>query len=171
MLINKTTSDALLVDSLVVLDSNGKPIKNVTEFDTDTRSASLSVGGPVTATSFCFVTSEGDRDALIALLSSDLQFLVSIGKKFSPKKAMDDTASPDDFLVINTFRHPLRPVVAQCTNCSTRFLVHIDQDDNLWDANKINPTDAFNTLTQVSASGLTCDNCSESVELLDENPW
>lgn len=171
MIINKTTSDELLVDSLVAIDSNGKPIKNVTEFNTDTRLATLGGGGTEAATSFIFSTAPENVESLMALLDEDLKPLVSVNKKFTAKKAMDDVAAPDNYLIINTFPAPLRPYAATCTNCSTKFLIYVDENNNLWTAIRSNPVDNFETLTQIDDSSLTCDNCSQAVAVYDENPW
>ncbi len=169
MIINKTTSDALLVASLVVNDNNGKPLKNVTEYDTDTRVATLSAGGPATGTSFSFaVGSEDDFVSLTAMLSADLKTLVAYTKSHGAKKAMDDVVSPDDYLV---FRGILTQQMVECTNCSTRFLIHVDDEGDLWSTNKPQAPDVFETLTSVDDASLTCDNCSNDVALYDENPW
>jgi len=170
MIINKATSDALLVESLSVLEANGKPVKNVTVFDTSTREATLSEGGPITAASFLFTTEAENIEELLGLLDEDLKPLVAVNKKFTSKKAMDSAASPDEYLLINTFESHLRPYIATCTNCSTSFLVYLDADDNIWDADRVNNGDTFKTLTQVSGSELTCDNCSSGVSICDRNP-
>ena len=172
MIINKTTSNALLVNSLVVLDPNEKPVKGVVEFDTDTRTATLTVGGPVVAASFIFVvSSEEDLGSTSDLLDADLQPLVALNKKHSAKKAMDETASPDDYLTISTFHQTLQLHMAQCTNCSTRFIIYLDDERNLWSARRTNSSDVFETATLVDDESLTCDNCSEPVALCDRNIW
>lgn len=173
MVINKTTSNALLVSTLVVYDSTGKPVKDVTEFDTDTLKATLGVGGPVTAGSFMFMaTSDEDLASLYGLLDSALEPHVTMsGKKYKAKKAMSDIVTPDDYLTFNAFNSPLQLHIATCTNCSTKFLLFLDGDGELWTGEKVGGGDTFQTLTQVDETGLTCDSCSNNVAMFDVNPW
>ncbi len=171
MIINKTTSNTLLVSTLVVTGVNNEPVKNVTEFNTDTLETTLEVGGMLTATSFMFVaTNVTDESNLHGLLNEDLvPRIVMNDKEYRVKKAMDNVSSPDNYLMFRSFIPTLRIVVATCTNCNTKFLLYIDEAGELWVANKINAGDTFETLTQVNETGLTCDNCNVDVALYDEN--
>jgi len=174
MIVNKSTSDALLVSTLVVLDTNGKSIGKVTEFDTETKETTLEVGGPVTALSYLFCAdTEEDQDTLIGMLDdiTALSVTVSGGKKYKAKKSMDDSVHPDDYLVFNTHATTLQMYIATCTNCSTNFLIFMADEGNIWNGEKVGGGDTFQTMTQLDETGLTCDNCTNAVAMLDENPW
>lgn len=174
MIINKSTSNELLADTLVVLGSAGLPIKKVIEFDTQSLLTTLSAGDPITATSFLFNASTiEDQNDLRELLDDEFEprIIMNRGKKYKAKKAMTDVISSDDYLVFNSSEPSLQMNTATCTNCSTLFLLYLNSaTGELWSA-AAETGDTFQTLTQVSEVGLTCDNCGNEIVLLDENPW
>jgi len=183
MIINKATSDAVLVDALVVLEPNGKPVKNITAFNTETMEATLSAGGPVTAASYRFeASSVEDRDAILALIDAaypvtiedghavyqpnDPRFDLTYKTKFRGKKGMKDADSlPDNVLQLSTGKLSVTSMV--CSNCSTCFLVYVANDKSIWSAARVKAGDKFDTLTEVDTSTLTCDNCDEAVSIYD----
>ena len=187
MIINKTTSDSLLVESLVVRGTTGGYLTGITEFDTDKMEAVPSGGGTVSASSYWFSTSsEEDMDSLFALIpevDEDVpneeggtdQVQVKDGAaqhirppgKFTGKKAMDDTdTSPSDYHEIIS---PLAPVLVKCSNCSTQFVVYLTDDEKVFETERANASDKHLTATEIAdPTNYTCDNCSNTVALLRE---
>jgi hypothetical protein len=186
MIINKTTSDALLVNSLVVRGTTGGYLTGVTEFDTDTMEATVS-GSPEDASSYWFsASSEEDMGSLLALIPDvDEDVPVDGGGtetiqakdgaaqhirppgKFTGKKAMDDTdTSPSDYHEIISL---LVPVLVECSNCSTHFIVYLTDDEKVYETERANASDKYLTATEIVDPGsYACDNCSNTVALLRE---
>jgi len=188
MIINKMTSPEPLVNSLVVLTTNSRPLKNIVTFNTETREATFSSGDPIVADLFFFETSSSsDYNSVIAAIEEaypqievelpdgsthyryqehDPRFLVSRKRAFRGKKGMDDSDNlPDESLVLSA--GPLEARQAVCTNCSTQFLIHVSGDRKVWKALLANPGDTFQTMTEVDIDNLTCDNCSAAVAIYD----
>lgn len=165
MIITKGVTDSKITDALVLFDSNRKPIKNATTFNTETMVVSLIGGGSATATLYYFrVDAESDIDPLQALISlENLQATIVVDSNKKSIKAMKegDTGTDDVLAVISD----LRLVLVQCTSCGTYFDACIDAFGRVWSTNKTNPTDKLNTATQIDLNSFTCDNCSSSVTL------
>jgi hypothetical protein len=187
MIIDKATSDSLLVSSLVVVTNSGKPIKNLSSFNTETLLATPSSGDPVTAGGFSFeVSNEADFAALVKLIQQaypsgveelpdgstvtvyqqhDPRFLVSMKRKFFGKKGMvDSDTKPDDTFVI---QDTLTPVRVECSNCGKSFLIHFGRNNTAWSAKLANIDDNFQTMSEVDLNDLVCDNCDVYVSLYE----
>jgi len=187
MVINKNTSNQVMVSSLIVLTDNRKPIKNIVSFDTETQIATLSVGGPVTAADFAFtVTTEEEFRTLIDLFEveypptvedlgggnivstpqpNDPRFRVSYKKAFQGKKGMvDSDLLPDNVLTLNS---AATPGMVVCSNCGSCFLLYVGRNNSVWSATRVKAGDKFDTLTEVDLDTLTCDNCEEAVSIYD----
>ncbi len=169
MVINKTTSDALLVSSLRIFGSNKKPITGATEFDTDTMQVTLSVGGPETAGNFQFyAASDQEVSDLVALLEVESEYLLlHISKKTTglAKKAMDDADNGSEELLVQV--DSCGPALMQCTNCGTHFILFVTSNKEVWSTTRTNPTDKWLTATQMDPDNITCDNCSNDVTVFE----
>ena len=166
MIINKTTTNSVVVNSLVLTNSSKKPIKNITEFNTATLVATIS-GGPATETAAAFqfvVSDHDDVQTLVTELPDELHPYIITRHRYKGKKAMDDVDTlPDDhFAVLGG----ASPCLVECSNCNTVFLMVFAQG-KVWGTSKPNATDKSFTLTEMDADNLTCDNCSNNVSVFE----
>jgi len=166
MIINKATSDSVLVSALRLFDGDNKTIGGVSEFNTDTMEGTLSAGGTVTATSFEFHISGPEvGDSLVPLLEAepngeDLLFHIKVKPTGRPKKAMDDAdTAPTERLIQQAMG---AVYLVKCTNCSTTFVL-FEGGDQFWSVEKANASDKLMTATLLDSDGLVCDNCAEPV--------
>lgn len=177
MIINKTTSDTLLVNSLVIKGATGGFISGVSEFDTDTLVASLEGGGTAAAKVFYLIVDEEDAASLIALLPTEtnpfseeeepiaaLLGVVLTSSQFSGKKAMAADSSPDHY---HEVLGPVSPYLVECSNCGTKFVVYFARGDKVYQATRASPSDKHLTATEIADPvNYTCDSCSETVSML-----
>lgn len=193
MIINKSSSDEIWVNSLVVRDGSSF-LDNVTEFDTETMEATLLAGGPVTASQYWFAPedeaqyqalvdaipvntieqiidadAEGNPTDTAQITIKDFRLLSRVRKpgKFHGKKAMDDSdTTPTDYHeVLST----VSPILVQCSNCSTKFIVYITPDNKVYETERVRVGDKHLTAIEITDPGnYTCDNCSNTVALMRE---
>lgn len=162
MVINKNTSDAKLVQYLVITTATGKPITNVLEFDTSTLIASLNGGGSSTGTNYWFdVDVEADAEYLRGLLSAEDPERILFGTRKNTKKAMSASTLPDDVLQVKS---GVALVACVCSNCSTMFVAGIS-GSQIYKMHKPNAADVLFTLTELDPTSLVCDFCSAAVAI------
>ena len=173
MIINKTTSDSALTSTLYLFDAIGKPITGVSEFNTSTFEATLSVGGASTAADFKFYVADAtEAESVVSTLQAIVGVEPQEGEIYPPfhvevkpagktKKAMDDAdTAPVEVLKVHC---SVGTVLVQCSNCSTYFIVFTGPRGALWTGEQTNPTDKWLTATQLDPGNITCDNCGEGV--------
>jgi len=162
MIINKETADTVLLNSLRIFDSSGKVIVNVKSLDTDTLAVSLNSGESVTANDFSFyVYNYEDASALESVLEEDL--LPRVIKRGSglPRKSLDSEDTSPEHLLIT--KGGCEPVLVQCTNCSTHFMMIRGGDGSLWSTTRSNSSDKWLTAEKLTKDAIACDNCGEPV--------
>jgi len=177
MIINKTTSNSLLVNALVLKGEAGGFISGVSEFDTGTLIASLEGGGTATAKVFYFIVAAEDVTDVVSLFPTEtnpiseeeepkaqLFAAVLVSSKFSGKKAMVADSSPDHYHeVLGT----VAPYLVECSNCGNKFIVYFASGDRVYQTTRANASDKHLTATEiVDPVNYNCDNCSETVSLL-----
>lgn len=168
MIINKDTSDAALVNSLVIKGSGGPFLTNVEEFDTSTLEATFVGGGTETAQWFWFdPADETVHETLEGLVPAESLELARIqAPNYSPgHKAMvsADTSPTHHHQILG----PAVPLLVQCSNCSTMFVVYRTDDGKIYETERANAADKHLTATEIVDPGTyTCDNCSETVALV-----
>ena len=163
MIINKNTSDAKLVQYLVVTTDTGKPITNVLEFDTTTLIAELNGGGSSAGANYWFdVGVEADADYLRGLLGAEDPERVLFGTKKNTKKAMAASTLPDDVLQVKA---DITLMGCICSNCATMFVAGVG-GNKVYKLYKPNAADVLFTLTELDAGDMVCDNCGQPVSLI-----
>lgn len=157
MIINKNTGNATVVDSLVIVGDDGKPIANVLEFNTETLSVSLDGGGSTSAAEYWFVPADGAAvDALLGVLGDEDRPRIELGKRRNYKKAMKNDGLPTNVLAKTV---PIVFAACACSNCGTLFLVGSSKGA-VYSLNKVNAADTLFTLTELDPTSVTCDSCS-----------
>jgi len=157
MIINKTTSNAALVDSLQVIDTKGKTLRKLVELNTDTMQATDKRDVVKAVQEFYFF---GDATQLTALLPESLQRYIVPGLP-NKQSMVWDKDDPDLTLDYVT---TLQPVLVCCSGCDTHFMVYLERG-NVWSPDKLNVTDKHFTLTKLKDK-LVCDGCGQPVRLV-----
>lgn len=169
MIIDKSTSDTLLVNSLRIFDSSGQPLHKVKAFNTTTMVATKDDDSTVSScVDFGFFIDMPDEEAVEALLDPSLYSKIVPGHKTSHGgcASMDyEVTDPDYFFVQQS---KLAPVLLRCTSCSTNFVVFVDRVGELWSTERAQASDKHLTATQLDKNTLTCDNCSNNVSFTEE---
>jgi hypothetical protein len=160
MIINKSTSNSLLVNSLVVYNTDSSPLLKLKEFNTSTLVAICKDDSTVAAGCFSFLTyTYNGADAIKALLSEDLHSYVrAVPQQLEPfvgSLAQAD-ADPDYFLFVG---EEVKARLAKCGQCNEQFIVWLDGAGNVWSAGKANDADKHPKAVKLTT--LVCDACSE----------
>ena len=132
MVIDKSTSNALLVNSLRVFGSSGKPLRKVKLFNTDTLVATKDDDSTDTCVDFGFFIAFSDEAAVQALLDASLHTKIVLGGEtgHGGSASMVYTAEDTEYLLlINNFA---RPALCECSNCGKKFVVFVDRSGELW---------------------------------------
>lgn len=168
MIIDKNTSDALLVNSIRVFGNDGKPLVKIKLFDTSSLVATKHDDQTEVCIDFGFFINHVDKEAVDALVGAELVNKVIPGHKtahgFGPSSMVYEETDPDHLLTIES---QLKPILLKCSSCETYFVVFLDREGGLWSTVRTNPADKHLTATELDKSSLTCDNCSNDVTLIE----
>lgn len=181
MIINKSTSNPLLVGTLVLKKITGSYVEGATEFDTETMEATVS-GQPVACSKYWFAATSADHEAEIAAVIPEVDFEqeaddgsgletiqikdpavyhIASAVRIRAKRAMDDTdtrpANAHESLGL------LSPCLAQCSNCSTKFVVFVSRSFDVYKTIRASAADQYLTAVQLDPLDYVCDNCGEHV--------
>lgn len=162
MIINKDTSNALLVNSLAVFNAAAIPIGKLKEFNTETLVATKNNDSTITAASFWFAAaSEEDAVSIRALLPNNLISMVWCAGSQSVVYSMTQAPTdPDYFLLLG---EQVVAKLAKCGKCGEQFVVWVDGAGNVWSAGKTNGTDKHPKAVKLTT--LACDACAEPLLL------
>jgi len=162
MLIDRTTANTLIKQSLVVLDLKGKVCKDVKTFDTSNMEIVFGDLSTDTGSEFYFVVAnDADKNDLEGQIDTSIHFSIIVNENGPPKRSLDETDTAEFLSVISK----IESTICQCSNCDTNFLVHVDSQRNVWVMDKPNASDTFFTMTKVTGS-LNCDNCGSAITVL-----
>jgi hypothetical protein len=167
MIINKDTSDAVLVQSFRAFDSGLKPFKKVKEFDTDTLQVTDSSDATHTAADYGFFITFEDVDAVEALLDASLYDRIVPGNKRGHGGATSmvyEVADPDHY---HRVVDKVSAQLVQCTNCATYFIIYVAPNGEAYATERVNASDKYLTAVEIAdPDNYACDQCSTDVSLL-----
>jgi hypothetical protein len=164
MIINKSTSDQVLVSSLSISSPSGYPEVKVQEFNTDTKVLTDSAGATRTAGSFCFYFDTDEEYGQLSSVLPEALLSYRAAGKFKEVLSMVWEQGDPSFVLLNL--GVLLPTLVCCSNCQQRYLVYRDQAGGVWSVARATPSDKHQAATPISLSEVACDSCADKVRVL-----